>query len=100
MSQWRREASQQLPELQSIVASSAINTPAELWMELWMHFDRLCREEPPPLDLLARIWKYMRWCADQKDEEVQRGAISVFLEKMEDTRRHREVLLRIMSLKE
>lgn len=58
MSQWRREASQRLPELQGIVVRSYIHSPTELWIELTGEFDRLCRLEPPPVDLLARIWDY------------------------------------------
>jgi hypothetical protein len=100
MSQWRHEASHRLPELQSIIASPSLHTPAELWIELRSGFDRLCREEPAQTDLLSRIWQYAKWSAAQKDEVVQWAAISHFFERIEDTRRYREVLPTFMSNQE
>lgn len=42
MSQWRREASERLPELQLIIASKLVHSPMMLWIELNQEFERRC----------------------------------------------------------
>jgi len=69
-------------------------------MELWNDFDRLCRQDPPPIDLLSRIWEYMNWSIAHEDDAVNEAAILYFLERIEDTRRYREVLPMFMSREE
>ena len=69
-------------------------------MRLRDEFDRLCHQEPPPTDLLLRIWQYAKWSVDHKDETVQWAAINHFFEHIEDTRRYREVLPTFMSRQE
>jgi hypothetical protein len=100
MSQWRREASDRLPELQSVIASSTVNSPAQLWIELRFRFDELCHQEAPPVDLLSRIWNYAKWCVGQRDGAVEWAVTSHFFEHIEDTRRLREVLPKFMSQQE
>lgn len=100
MSRWRHEASQRLPELQRVIASRKIHTPAELWIALWLEFDDRCRWEPAPGDLLSRIWQFARWSAHQDDEAVHSAVISYFFENLANTRRYRDVLLSFMSRQE
>jgi hypothetical protein len=97
---WRHEASQRLPELQGKITSTLVENPADLWMELRLVFDRLCHEEPPPVDLLSRIWDYAKWSADHKSDEVQFAVTAFFFEQIEDTRLYRTVLPTFMSVKE
>jgi len=97
MSLWRQEASNRLPELQASIASALVDSPSDLWMQLRCDFDRLCHEEPPPIELLSRIWQYARWCAEHESEDVQFAAISHFFEHIEDTRLYRTVLPQFMS---
>jgi hypothetical protein len=100
MSLWRKEASNRLPELQQTIAAASIKTPTDLWMELRINFDRLCREEPPPIELLSRIWQYARWSLEHPAKDVQFAVISHFFEAIEDTRLYRTVLPKFMSRKE
>ncbi len=100
MSQWRHEASKQLPELQGTISSDLVHTPASLWIELAFQFDRLCHEDPPPTELLSRIWQYARWSLAHEDEGVQEAVISHFFTNIEDTRCHRAVLPEFMSRQE
>jgi hypothetical protein len=97
MSLWRKEASDQLPELQRSITSTLVESPSDLWIQLHTDFDRLCREEPPPIELLSRIWQYARWCAEHENEDVQFAAINHFFEHIEDTRLYRTVLPQFMS---
>jgi len=97
---WREEASTRLPELQAIVASLDVKTPSDLWMKLCFEFDRLCHEQPPPIELLSRIWQYARWSADHESEDVQFAAITFFFEGITDTRLYRTILPRFMSRNE
>ena len=100
MSQWRQEASKRLPELQSSIASTLVENPADLWMQLRNDFDHLCHKEPPPIELLSRIWDYAKWSMEHKSEVVQYAVINCFLDSIEDTRLYRTVLPTFMSDKE
>jgi hypothetical protein len=100
MSLWRKEASNRLPELQQSIASASIKTPSDLWMELRLRFDQLCRQEPPPIELLSRIWQYARWSDEHPAEDVQFAVEAHFFERIEDTRLYRTVLPKFMSPKE
>ncbi len=62
MSRWRREASERLPELQRIIASTEVDSPMMLWIKLHLEFDRLCTEGEEAVDRLRRIWEYALWC--------------------------------------
>jgi hypothetical protein len=97
MSQWRHEASDRLPELQRMIASPAIRSPADLWSDLRLEFDRLCHQEPAPTNLLSRIWQYGRWCMEHQDEAVSWAAINGFFGNLKDTRCYREILPKFMS---
>jgi hypothetical protein len=100
MSLWRSEASKRLPELQGEITSTMIENPADLWMELRLAFDRLCHEEPPPVELLSRIWDYAKWSMDHKSDDVQFAVTAFFFTKIKDTRLYRIVLPTFMSVKE
>ena len=97
MSLWRKEASNRLPELQRSIASTLVGNPSELWMQLHWEFDRLCHQDPPPIELLSRIWQYARWSSEHESEDVQFAVISFFFEHIEDTRLYRTVLPQFMS---
>lgn len=85
MSQWRREASIRLPELQNIIASKDIDSPMMLWIELNQEFERRCADETPPLDLLRRIWQYSDWCLHHRNDDVQTASALGFCEHLIDT---------------
>lgn len=97
MSLWRKEASKRLPELQSSISSTLVVSPSDLWMQLRSDFDRLCRQDPPPIELLTRIWQYAKWSAEHESEDVQFAVISFFFEHIEDTRLYRAVLPQFLS---
>ena len=97
MSQWRREASERLPELQRTIASQIVDGPMMLWIELNLEFERLCEMQPPPLDLLRRIWVYCEWCLVHGSDEVRTGAALGFCEHLIDTPKRTLVLPEIMS---
>lgn len=96
MSAWRKEASQRLPELQRIIASREVDSPMMLWMELKCEFQRLCKQEPLPLDLLRRLWGYAEWCLERGDD-VRTGVALGFCEHLIDTKESRNILPKIMS---
>lgn len=100
MSLWRREASKRLPELQAKISSPLIYNASDLWIELHLEFDRLCREEPAPTALLARIWEYAKWSSNHENREVQMAVMNHFFEHIEDTRVYRTVLPTFMTREE
>jgi hypothetical protein len=93
---WRKEASKRLPELQRVIAAPEVDNPMRLWIELKMEFERLCKREPAPLDLLRRLWGYAKWCMERGDE-VGTGAALGFCEHLIDTKKSRSILPQIMS---
>ncbi len=82
MSQWRSEALTRLPELQRIIADRSVDGPMRLWIELYGEFERLCRQTPPPLDLLQRIWGYGQWCLDHPSDSVVTAVVCAYFEHM------------------
>ena len=97
MSQWRREASEKLPELQRLVAVKEVDSPMTLWIELNQKFEKLCELEPPPLDLLRRIWQYSLWCLKHRSRDVQTAAALGFCEHLIDTPARTALLPRIIK---
>jgi len=97
MSEWRREASKQLPELQPIVASSWVDNPMMLWIELNMEFGRLCLQDEPPVDLLSRMWKYGLWCLAARSDQVSNAAAVAFIEHILDWEEKVSILPQITS---
>lgn len=104
MSAWRREASKRLPELQRIIASRGVDNPMMLWIELSAKFGHLCEEQPPPLDLLRRIWDYARWCIYRVEgksspylDDAGNGAALGFCEHLIDTEARRMLLPQVMT---
>jgi hypothetical protein len=67
-----------------------------LWIELNMEFQRLCKQEAVPLDLLRRLWGYAKWCMERGDD-VGTGAALGFCEHLIDTKESRSILPEIMS---
>lgn len=97
MSLWRKEASARIPELQPIIASRDVDNPMMLWIELQLKFEDLCRQEPPPLDLIRRIWEYAKWCMENGNEDVATAASLGFCEHLLDIKATRRILPRIMG---
>jgi len=96
MSAWRKEASKRLPELQRFIASRKVDNPMMLWIELLMEFERLCKQERVPLDLLRRLWGYAKWCMERGDDVGTAAALG-FCEHLIDTKESRSILPEIMS---
>lgn len=97
MSLWRREASERLPELQPIIASKLVDEPMMLWIELNQEFQKLCEVDPPPLDLLARIWQYCDWSLIHGSDDVRTAAALAFCEHLIDTPARTALLPKIMK---
>ena len=97
MSQWRRKASEELPELQRLIASKDVDSPMMLWVELNQKFEKICEIEPQPLDLLKRFWRYCEWCLKHGNQDVQTAAAVGFCEHLLDSPKRAEVIPRIMG---
>lgn len=97
MSLWRKEASERLPELQRIIASKVVDNPMMLWIELRLEFERRCEVQPPPLDLLRRIWGYCSWCLEHGSDDVGTAAALAFGEHLMDTPAQIAILPEIMT---
>ncbi len=96
MSQWRREASKQLPEFQRIIASRDVDNPMMLWILLGLEFDRLCEQNPPLLGLLRRIWWYAKWCLKHPNGDVHTAAAIGFCEGLLSSSRQAQLLPQIL----
>lgn len=68
-----------------------------LWIELNQEFEKLSEREPPPLDLLKRIWGYCEWCLAHDSDDVQTGAALAFCEHLMDTPSRISILPKIMK---
>jgi hypothetical protein len=97
MSLWRKEASKRLPELQALIASSRVDNPMMLWIELNLRFQDFCEQEPLPLDLIQRIWEYAKWSMEQGHPEAVTAAALGFCEHLLDRKATRQILPKIMS---
>lgn len=100
MSEWRREASRHLPELQRIIVSSEVDNPMMLWIELNMEFGRLCLLDEPPVDLLGRIWAYGQWCLAARSDNVSNAAAVAFFEHILDWPERAAMLPKITNVSE
>jgi S-adenosylmethionine-dependent methyltransferase len=60
---WRDMALQMFPELQDRIEDA--ENPYALWNDLIMPFEDAYEREPPDTSLIARVYKYARWCEDQ-----------------------------------
>jgi hypothetical protein len=97
MSLWRKEASERLPELQRIIASRDVDSPMMLWIELKSTFQDLCEQDPPPLDLIKRLWGYAKWCMTQENGDVSTAAALAFGEHLLDRKSTQRILPEIMT---
>ncbi len=100
MSQWRRIANEELPELRNIIDDDYSSSPMRLWIELNIKFDDLCREDVPDLDLIKRIWSYCGWCLKHRSGDVRTGAALGFCEHLIDNRSRASILPRLMTRSE
>lgn len=97
MSLWRKTASERLPELQRIIASREVDNPMMLWLELQSVFTHLCQQNPPPLDLIRRLWGYAKWSMAHEDGDVRTAAALAFAEHLLDSKAMRRILPDIMT---
>jgi hypothetical protein len=95
MSTWRKEATKKLPELQHIIDAHGDGSPTKLWKKLHLEFKRLCKQDPPPVDLLRRLWQYAQSCMRRRDNAAP-AATMEFCERLIDTRACRKLLPQIM----
>jgi len=68
-----------------------------LWIELNIEFGELCETQPPPVDLLRRIWHYCDWSLQHGSPEVQTAAAVGFCEHLIDSPQRAALLPQIMS---
>jgi hypothetical protein len=68
-----------------------------LWIELNREFEKLCRLDPTPVDLLRRVWQYCDWCLLHGNDDVRTGAALGFCEHLIDTPERVALLPKIMS---
>lgn len=78
MSEWKKQASHLLPELQNTITQNDINSPLDLWLELNIIFEKNCAIDPLPISLLQRIWEYSVWCTSQESDSVSYPPIDFF----------------------
>jgi hypothetical protein len=97
MSLWRKEASARLPELQSIIASRDVDNPMMLWIELLFKFQALCKQDPPDLELIKRVWEYAKWSMHQGSDDVATAAALGFCEHLLDRKATCRFLPEIMG---
>ena len=97
MSRWRKEASEHLPEMQSVIASKLVDSPMMLWIELQDQFGKLCESDPPPIELLSRFWKYCVWCLMNGSDDVRTAAALGFCEHLLSSPEIAHVLPKIMK---
>jgi len=86
-----------LPELQRIISSRLMDNPMMLWIEFQSEFKRLCLHDSPPIDLLARVWQYAKWCLAHGSPDVSTAAALGFCEHLLDHPACAAVLPKIMD---
>ena len=97
MSEWRRKASELLPEMQPLISSRAVDSPMSLWVELGVEFGRRCEQPDPPVALLKRIWRYCEWCLAHPDDDVRTAAALGFCEQLLHSDEQARMLPHLMS---
>ena len=63
MERWREKASEMFPELAS--RFEAVDSPNDLWVDLWLAFEDAYDKAPPDESLIRRIYRYSDWCCEQ-----------------------------------
>jgi len=71
-----------------------------LWLEIRMEFQNLCAQDPPPLDLIKRVWEYAKWCMAEGHGDVANAAALVFCEHLLDRNTTRDMLPKVMTRQE
>lgn len=88
MSEWRRRASELLPELQTVI-SEAWN-PMSLWIELHLKFDNAFKDGND--DQVKRILQYAKYCLYGRNDDVRTAVACAFLEHLpQDARMAAEI---------
>jgi len=63
MERWREKANEMFPEL--AVCFERVDSPYDLWVELWLAFEDAYDKTPPDESLIRRIYRYSDWCCEQ-----------------------------------
>ncbi len=78
MSEWRRKASEFIPELQGQIAAAW--SPMSLWIDLHLAFERAHRTGNA--DQVGRILKYARWCWRARSPDTVTAVMCAFFEHL------------------
>ena len=63
MGGWLEKAGEMFPELAA--ALEHVDSPYDLWVELWLAFEDAYEKTPPDESLIKRIYRYSDWCCEQ-----------------------------------
>ena len=63
MERWREKANEMFPEL--ALSFERVDSPYDLWVELWLAFEDAYDKTPPDESLIRRIYRYSDWCCEQ-----------------------------------
>jgi hypothetical protein len=78
MSEWRRKASELLPELQKVISEA--DNSMTLWIELLLKFEGAFKDGND--DQVKRILQYARYCLNGRDDYVRTAVACGFLEHL------------------
>ena len=68
MEQWREKATEMFPEFSSSWDDD--DSPYSVWLELREAFEEAYDKTPPDESLIARIYRYSDWCAEQPHRQT------------------------------
>jgi hypothetical protein len=63
MERWREKAGEMFPELAPVL--ERVDSPYDLWVDLWLAFEDAYEKTPPDESLIRRIYVYSDWCCEQ-----------------------------------
>jgi hypothetical protein len=96
MSQWRRQALQELPALKVVVERQP--SVMSLWIELLGELTRAYEKAPLNEDLVARLYRYAYWSlAESKDPDAVTAVVVAFYEHLPTEPRVRQDVHRWLS---
>lgn len=61
--EWRQKSIAMFPEL--VPRLEGVESPSDLWVELWLAFADAYDHTPRDESLIRRIYRYSRWCCEQ-----------------------------------
>src|SRR3569623_1401675 len=96
MSEWRRKASEMLPEMQGIISGAW--SPMSLWIELHLEFERAFRASNS--EVIQRILKYARWCWKARSPDTVTAVMCAFFEHLPENEKMRSEIPKWFSASE